>query len=64
MIIDQMIAQFQILMRLACLIKQEYLAISHPEPGWDLPPCIDEVFDSVIVEALKFYFKMLSNTCY
>ncbi|KIW99681.1 uncharacterized protein Z518_11094 [Rhinocladiella mackenziei CBS 650.93] len=60
MIIDQMIAQFQILMRLACLIKQEYLAISHPELGWDLPPCIDETFDSVIVEALKFYFKMLN----
>ncbi|KIW67899.1 hypothetical protein PV04_07114 [Phialophora macrospora] len=60
MIIDQMIAQFQILMRLACLIKQEYLAMSHPEPGWDLPPCIDENFDSVIVEALKFYFKMLN----
>ncbi|KAK5213025.1 Suppressor of Sensor Kinase (SLN1) [Exophiala xenobiotica] len=60
MIIDQMISQFQILMRLACLIKQQYLAISHPEPGWDLPPCIDEAFDSVIVEALKFYFKMLN----
>lgn len=60
MIIDQMISQFQILMKLACSIKQEYLAISNPEPGWDLPPCIDESFDSVIVEALKFYFKMLN----
>lgn len=60
MIIDQMIAQFQILMRLACVIKQEYLAMAHPEGGWDLPPCIDEAFDSVIVEALKFYFKMLN----
>ncbi|EXJ71224.1 STE/STE11/SSK protein kinase [Cladophialophora psammophila CBS 110553] len=60
MIIDQMIAQFQILMRLACLIKQEYLTMAHPEPGWDLPPCIDEIFDKVIVDALKFYFKMLN----
>lgn len=60
MIIDQMIAQFQILMQLACLIKQQYLAISHPQPGWDLPPCIEEQFDAVIVEALKFYFKMLN----
>lgn len=60
MIIDQMIAQFQILMDLACLIKQDYLKMSHPEPGWDLPPCIDEAFDSVIVDALKFYFKMLN----
>lgn len=60
LIIDQMIAQFQILMKLACRIKQEYLAISSPEPGWDLPPCIDEAFDATIVEALKFYFKMLN----
>ena len=60
MIIDQMIAQFQILMKLACRIKQDYLGVSQPEPGWDLPPCIDENFDSVIVDALKFYFKMLN----
>ena len=60
LIIDQMIAQFQILMRLACVIKKEYVMVSNPEPGWDLPPCIDEAFDSVIVDALKFYFKMLN----
>lgn len=60
MIIDQMITQFQILMKLACAIKQEYLTISKQENGWDLPPCIDENFDSTIVEALKFYFKMLN----
>ena len=60
MIIDQMIQQFQILMQLACLIKREYMAIASPEPGWDLPPCIDEGFDGTILEALKFYFKMLN----
>ena len=60
MIIDQMIDQFQILMKLACRIKQEYLDISYPAPGWELPPCIDENFDGVIVDALKFYFKMLN----
>ena len=59
-VIDQMIGQFQILMRLACAIKQAYLGISQPEPGWELPPCIDESFDATIVEALKFYFKMLN----
>jgi mitogen-activated protein kinase kinase kinase len=60
MIVDQMIDQFQILMKLACRIKQEYLDISYPAPGWELPPCIDENFDGVIVDALKFYFKMLN----
>ena len=58
---DQMIAQFQILLRLAVTIKQHYIVIAQPEPGWDLPPCIDDNFDQVIVDALKFYFKMLNS---
>lgn len=57
---EQMISQFQILLKLAVRIKQEYAAISKPEPGWDLPPCIDESFDQVVLDALRYYFKMLS----
>lgn len=57
---EQMIAQFQILLKLAIRIKLEYVDISLPEPGWDLPPCIDESFDQVVLDALKFYFKMLN----
>lgn len=57
---DQMIEQFQILLKLAVRIKQEYTSISQPEPGWDLPPCIDEAFDQVVLDALKYYFKMLN----
>lgn len=57
----QMIAQFQILLKLAVRIKQEYTVISQPEPGWELPPCIDDNFDVVVVDALKFYFKMLNS---
>jgi mitogen-activated protein kinase kinase kinase len=57
---EQMISQFQILLKLAIRIKQEYASISQPEPGWDLPPCIDESFDQVVLDALKYYFKMLS----
>jgi mitogen-activated protein kinase kinase kinase len=60
MMIDQLISQFQILLKLAIRIKQEYLTIFQPEPGWDLPPCIDEGFDQVVLDALKFYFKMLN----
>jgi len=59
-LVDQMISQFQILMRVAVDIKQRYLVISKPEPGWDLPPCIDENFDSVVVDALKYYFRLLN----
>ncbi|KHO00124.1 MAP kinase kinase kinase Czk3 [Metarhizium album ARSEF 1941] len=57
---DQMISQFQLLLKFAIRIKQEYLSIESPEPGWELPPCIDESFDQVVLEALKYYFKMLN----
>jgi mitogen-activated protein kinase kinase kinase len=59
-LVDQMISQFQILMKVAVDIKQRYLVISKPEPGWDLPPCIDENFDTVVVDAMKYYFRLLN----
>ncbi|KAF7589618.1 Suppressor of Sensor Kinase (SLN1) [Aspergillus hancockii] len=59
-LVDQMISQFQILMRVAVELKQRYLDIAKPEPGWDLPPCIDENFDSVVLDALKYYFRLLN----
>ncbi|PLN83834.1 putative MAP kinase [Aspergillus taichungensis] len=59
-LVDQMISQFQILMRVAVDIKQRYLDIAKPEPGWDLPPCIDENFDSVVLDAMKYYFRLLN----
>ncbi|KAL8771146.1 MAG: hypothetical protein Q9209_003317 [Squamulea sp. 1 TL-2023] len=61
MLSAQMISQFQILLKLAVRIKQEYNMLSQPEPGWELPPCIDDNFDSVVLDALKFYFKMLNS---
>ncbi|KAL7950634.1 map kinase [Trichoderma barbatum] len=57
---DQMISQFQLLLQFAIRIKTEYLEIENPEPGWDLPPCIDETFDQVVLGALKHYFKLLN----
>ncbi|KAF2622135.1 Ssk2-type MAP kinase [Macroventuria anomochaeta] len=61
MMAEQMIAQFQILLRMAGQVKESYLVISRPEPGWDLPPCIEENFDNVVLDALKFYFRMLNG---
>ncbi len=57
----RMISQFQILLKMAVRIKQEYTVISQSEPGWELPPCIDDNFDLVVLDALKFYFKMLNG---
>lgn len=60
MMAEQMISQFQILLTLAGKIKEGYIITSRPEPGWDLPVCIEENFDVVVLDALKFYFKMLN----
>lgn len=57
---DQLISQFQVLLNLTIKIKQEYLMISQPEKDWDMPPCIDDSFDQVVLDALKYYFKMLN----
>ena len=60
MMAEQMITQFQILLKLAGKMKESYIVVSRTELGWDLPPCIEENFDNVVLEALKFYFKMLN----
>ena len=57
---DTMIPQFRILLKLAVKVKDEYLKVAQPEQNWDLPPCIDENFDQVVLNAIQFYFKMLS----
>jgi len=59
MIADQLISQFQSVLQLAVKIKQEYNEISQPQPGWDLPPCMDENFEQVVLQGLKYYFKLI-----
>ena len=61
MIAEQVLSQIRTLLKLAVKIKHGYIIISQPEPGWELPPCIDENFDSVVVEALKYYFRLLNS---
>ncbi|KAI9897533.1 hypothetical protein N3K66_007389 [Trichothecium roseum] len=57
---EQMTSHFQLLLKFAIRIKVEYSSIANPEDGWDLPPFIDESFDQVVLDALKYYFKMLN----
>ncbi|KAI5839770.1 hypothetical protein DFP73DRAFT_560184 [Morchella snyderi] len=59
MMTDQLIMQFQSVLQLAVKIKQEYTVISEPEPGWDLPPCMDENFEQVVLQGLRYYFKLI-----
>lgn len=60
MMAEQMISQFQILLTLATKIKEAYTIVSQHERGWEPPPCIEENFDNVVLDALKYYFKMLN----
>jgi mitogen-activated protein kinase kinase kinase len=62
LIAEQTILQMQILLTLAVKIKKAYLRVAQRQPGWDLPPCIDENFDRAVIDALQFYFKMLNWT--
>ena len=57
---DQMISQFELLLKLAIRIKQEYLTVSQPQPGWQLPAMLDDTFDQVVLDALRYYFKILN----
>ncbi|KAJ2894909.1 uncharacterized protein MKZ38_007106 [Zalerion maritima] len=57
---DQMIGQFQLLLKLAIKIKGEYNVLSKTEPGWELAAPLDDSYDQVVLDALKYYFKMLN----
>ncbi|KAI5293495.1 Suppressor of Sensor Kinase (SLN1) [Ascosphaera acerosa] len=60
LLLDQMIDQFRILLRVAVDIKARYVAVASPDKSWDPPPCVDENFDETVVDALKYYFRLLN----
>jgi mitogen-activated protein kinase kinase kinase len=60
MMTEQMIDQFKILLNLAVRIRETYNIIAQPEHGWEPPECIEENFDATVLEALRFYFKLLN----
>ncbi len=60
LMVDQMIEDFVMLLNVAVEIKGQYVKNTTPQLGWHLPPCIDENFDAAVLDALKFYFKLLN----
>jgi mitogen-activated protein kinase kinase kinase len=62
LIIDQMIDDFRIAIGLACAIRTEYESHVRPDSagGWNLPQCISEDYDSTILQAVKFLFRLLN----
>ncbi|CAG8562632.1 3453_t:CDS:2, partial [Ambispora leptoticha] len=59
LMIEQQMEDFRVSLELACKIKHQYLELIKPAPGWDIPPCIDENYNTVLLDLLKFYFKLL-----
>ncbi|KAI9462319.1 kinase [Lactarius psammicola] len=60
-IIDQMIDDLKLNIGIACTLKRQYEAFLSPDPGgnWNLPPCISDNYDTVVLDALSFFFKLI-----
>ncbi|RPD63260.1 kinase [Lentinus tigrinus ALCF2SS1-6] len=61
LIIEQMTDDLKVKIGFACTLKRQYEAFLIPDPGgnWKLPPCISADYDSTILEALTFFFKLI-----
>ncbi|KDQ20448.1 hypothetical protein BOTBODRAFT_307461 [Botryobasidium botryosum FD-172 SS1] len=59
--IDQMLDDFRTSIGFACALKAEYedFMASDAEGYWDLPPSISPTYDTVIIESLQFFFKLI-----
>lgn len=61
LILDQLTEDLKVKIGFACTLKRQYEAFLIPDPNgnWRLPPCISEDYDTVILEALSFFFKLI-----
>ncbi|THH30517.1 hypothetical protein EUX98_g3681 [Antrodiella citrinella] len=61
LILDQMMEDLKVKIGFACALKRQYEAFLIPDPGghWMLPPCISDDYDSVILQSLTFFFKLV-----
>ncbi|KAL0083874.1 hypothetical protein F4703DRAFT_1794356 [Phycomyces blakesleeanus] len=60
--VDAMMEDYRGLISLACRVKQQYQELVHPAPGWHIEEnelsC--KVYDTVLMESVRFYFKLIS----
>lgn len=61
MIIDQMTEDLKLSIGLACTIKRQYqrFLAPHESGNWNLPQCINEDYDSSILESMDTFFKLI-----
>ena len=60
-VIDQLIDDFALCLKVAVGIKKEYLMVTKPTEGWNLISWMDDSFDAVLLDALRFYFRLLQK---
>lgn len=60
--VDAMMDDYRGLVSLACRVKKQYEDLAHPAPGWRLrsDEFIDEDYDEVLMESMRFYFKLIT----
>jgi mitogen-activated protein kinase kinase kinase len=61
MVLDTLTDDFRLAIALACTLKREYevLIAEDVEGHWKLPPCIPKGYDSVLLQSLLLFFKLL-----
>ena len=61
MVINDMVDSFRLIISLAVLIKKQYEEMVEPDPAehWVIPPCLPTVYDAVLLDALRTFFKLL-----
>lgn len=60
--VDAMMEDYRGLLALACRVKRQYEELANPAPGWQLKAdeFIDQDYDLVLMESMRFYFKLIT----
>ncbi|KDN44713.1 hypothetical protein K437DRAFT_256955 [Tilletiaria anomala UBC 951] len=63
LIVDSLTDDIRSALALACKVKLQYQSIMVPDPdnGWDLPQSLDDGYDAVLRDALRFFFRLLNS---
>lgn len=61
MVVNDMIDNSRLIISLAVLIKRQYEEHTAPDPEqrWVIPPCLAADYDSVLLDGLRMFFKLL-----
>ncbi|KAG8682414.1 Suppressor of Sensor Kinase (SLN1), partial [Ceratobasidium sp. 395] len=61
--LEQMMDNYTMSIGLACTLKRQYEALTAPDPDrlWDVSSGIDEDYDTVILDAMRIFFRLLNR---